>query len=693
MKKLCIFLCLLLPVLLFTACNGTESQTTTAGSSEEKKEGIELSVGTRMTIGVGEFKQIQAINMKNDSPMTNVIWSSADPTIATVDFSGKVAGIADGETTITAASIDGKYKASCKVSVSSVLMGMTFETPSIELQKGEQTTLKLILTPANLEGIHLTWMTGDPKVATVNNGKVTAVGNGSTSIIVSSDSGLNAVCTVNVVTTVTGITLDTTKLTLHKGESHQFTVSLLPEGASDPGLNWTSSNPSVASVNSRGEVTALTGGTTVITAKTENGKTATCNVSVTSPVTGVSLDREEIVLNVNQADKLIVNILPEDANNRQVIWDSTDLSVVTVSSDGTVMGLKSGTATITVTTVDGYFVASCAVTVKNLVTEMNFGELVLDDLGNPVIPSSDLEQGKTLLLVPTLIPADCEPPVLTWTTSDPAIATVAADGTVLGVGIGEATITVTSDNGVTATYVVRVVELEIPIEKIIVDSMLNLKLGKNSKLNISLLPADTTESYTIVSRNSSIVRVNADGTLVPLKVGMAVIEITSKSGSVTVQCAVYVEELTDYEREEYQKEYDDRKELLNKEHENNLSSIDAKWDSQIKSAQNNLDKHTITTQAEYDKQRKDYESKLQQAESNLNDATAKGDQELIKIYTDEKDVWQKKINELDDNWTLYKLTKTQLDNLNTSKVNEISNENTRYQNALKALADEYSFLN
>lgn len=692
MKKLCILLCLLMPMLLLTACgdnDDTPEETTTA----VKKDGIELSVGTRMTLGVGQTKQIEAINIKTNSQMTNVVWTSDNSAVATVDFSGMVTGIADGEATITAASIDGKYTASCKVSVSSVLIGMSFENPSVEMEKGSQTTLKLVLSPSNITDVELSWMTGDPKVATVENGVVTAVGNGSTSIIVTASEGINAVCTINVVTTVTGISLDSSKLELRKGESHQFSISVLPEGASDPGVTWTSTNPSVASVNAQGVVVALSGGTTIITAKSENGKTDTCNVVVTSPVTGVTLDREEIILNVNQVDQLLVTIAPEDANNRQVIWDSTDLSVVTVSSDGTVMALKAGVAQITVTTVDGYFVATCNVTVKNLVTQITFGDAPTEVPGEPVVlPSSDLEQGKTLLLVPTLIPEDCETPILTWTSSNPAVAVVGTDGTVVGISVGEAVITVTADNGVYAEYVIRVNELEIPIEKIIVDPTLTLKIGKTVKPAISLLPANTTESYTVTSSNSAVVRVNADGTLVPLKTGSAIITIQSKSGAVSAICGVYVEELTDYEREEYRKEYENRQGILLTEHENNLNSIAVKWDRQIETTQNNLAKHTITTQSAYNSTRSNYVASLNEAQAGLDAAIANGDQELISSYTTLKDTWNKKITELDDQWTLYKLTSAQLENLKTSKENEIANENTRYNNALSALAAEYAFL-
>ena len=692
MKKLCIFLCLLLPLCLFVACNGNETETTSNSAVTEKKEGIELSVGTRMTIGVGETKQIQAINMKNATQMTNVVWTSEDPAIANVDFNGNVTGVADGETTITAASIDGKYKASCKVSVSSVLIGMSFESPSIEMEKGTQTTLKLILTPANLEGIELTWMTGDPKVATVENGVVTAVGNGSTSIIVSAESGINAVCTINVVTNVTGISLDSNKLSLRKGETYQFVATLLPEGASDPGLEWTSSNTDVATVNSQGVVKAIAGGSTVITAKTPNGKLATCSVTVSSPVTGVSLDREEIVLNINQADQLIVSILPEDASDLRIIWDSSDVSIVTVSSDGKIMGLKAGTVEITAITLDGYFRASCTVIVKNLVTEITFGDPVLGDNGTPVTPSADLELGKNMQLVPNLIPADCDIPVLTWTSSNPAVALVGADGTVVGLTAGEAIITVTSDNGVSAEFIVRVVELEIPIQNIIVNPMMNLKIGKSAKLNISLLPVNTTEGYTIVSSNPSVVSVK-DGILTPKKKGNAIITITSKSGEVTAECAVFVDELTEYELEEYRQEYEQKKADLETQTQNNQTSINEKWNKQIGEVQEQISTLPITSKDDYKSKRDKAEQEMKQIESWLKAAIDEGNQEKINQYTSLKDTCQKEIDDLDYNWKLYELTTTQLSNLHTSLKNELANERVRYQNALDALNDEYSFLN
>lgn len=681
MKKLCIFLCLLLPLMMFAACNNQQDpEDSTPGNTE--KVGIAINAGTALTIGVGETKQLSAINLKNDSVTSAVHWESDNAAVVSVDYNGLVTGVSDGTANITVTSADGKYRATCAVTVSSVLLGLNFETPTMEVEKGDQVTLNVILSPANITNVTLTWVTGDPKIATVSDGVVTAVGNGTTSIIVSdADRKHASVCTITVVTTATDLELDEHMVMLNKGTTHQLNATLLPEGTSDTTVTWKTSNPEVATVSKDGTVTAIAGGAAIITATSANGKTDSCNVVVTSPVESVTLDAEELVLNVGQVQRLLATILPVDANNQEMVWSSSDLSVVTVDGTGAVNALKTGTAVITVTTVDGYFTASCNVTVKNVVTEITFES-----------EGSDLEQGKTLQLLPIFNPVDADEPILTWTTSDPAIATVDENGLVTAVGLGDAVITVTTENGVTATYNIHVIELEIFIEKIVVESILTVKVAAPFKLAISLIPTNTTEGYTITSADPSIVRVAADGTLIPIKAGGTIITITSKSGKVSAKCGIYVEELTPEEREQYQKEFDDKADALQKENEGNLGAISQKWDSQIDATEKNLAMHTITTQDAYDSEYSRLKTVLDDAQSKLDEALNGGNQTLIDAYTVIRDEAKKELSELENNWMLFKLTNDKLNNLQTSKANELANENTRYQNALKELKAEYAFL-
>jgi uncharacterized protein YjdB len=105
-------------------------------------------------------------------------------------------------------------------------------------------------------------------------------------------------------------------------------------------------------------------GVATITATTaDGGKTATCEVTVISPVSGLTLSSSELTLNRYLTKQLEAIIEPSDATNDTVIWTSSDETIATVDSTGLVTGVKSGTATITATTTDGGKIATCVVTV------------------------------------------------------------------------------------------------------------------------------------------------------------------------------------------------------------------------------------------------------------------------------------------------------------------------------------------
>lgn len=129
-------------------------------------------------------------------------------------------------------------------------------------------------------------------------------------------------------------------------------------------ITWTSSNKSVATVSSKGVVKARKKGTAVITAK-YGKKKLTCKVTVKQPVTSLKLNKKAANITVGGKITLKATVSPTTANNKTVIWKSSNTSVATVSSKGVVVGKTSGTVTITATAKDGSKkTASCKVTVQ-----------------------------------------------------------------------------------------------------------------------------------------------------------------------------------------------------------------------------------------------------------------------------------------------------------------------------------------
>ncbi len=167
----------------------------------------------------------------------------------------------------------------------------------------------------------------------------------------------------------TAVTLNTNALDLYVGDSETLTATVAPNNAGNKKVTWTSSDESVATVSSIGEVKAVAEGTATITVTTQDGGlTAECTVNVAPKpivnVTGVELSKTTLTLNVGGSATLKATVAPDDATNTDINWTSSDAAVASVDEDGVVKALAEGLATITATTVDGGFTATCALTVK-----------------------------------------------------------------------------------------------------------------------------------------------------------------------------------------------------------------------------------------------------------------------------------------------------------------------------------------
>lgn len=182
--------------------------------------------------------------------------------------------------------------------------------------------------------------------------------------------GLPVVVKGELVLPVTGVTIDKSKLILTtEDEPYMLTATVLPEEATEQEATWSSSDEAVATVID-GEVMPLAPGEAIITVTTIDGEfMATCRVTVNAsaiPVSGVTLDKSELILTVEDEPQILIAIvLPEDAIGQGVTWSSSNEEVATVT-DGLVTPLVAGETTINVTTNGGGFTASCEVIVSEV---------------------------------------------------------------------------------------------------------------------------------------------------------------------------------------------------------------------------------------------------------------------------------------------------------------------------------------
>ena len=348
-------------------CAGAVTLTATVPVPTVAVSGVRLNKTSLSFTGTGSSQTLTATVSPSNATNKTLTWSSSNTSVATVS-NGVVKAVGFGTATITAKSNNGKT-ASCSVTVNPIQPTGIKATPETSTLYGLNGTVKLSanVMPSNATNKTVTWSSRNTSVATVSSdGTVKAVGYGTTVITAKTVNGLTSNCTVTVnPIAVTGVSLNKTSLSFTgTGSSQTLTATVSPSNATNKTLTWSSSNTSVATV-SNGVVKAVGFGTATITAKSNNGKTASCSVTV-NPIqpTGIKATPETSTLyGLNGTVKLSANVMPSNATNKAVTWSSRNTSVATVSSDGTVKAVGYGTTVITATTVNG-LTSNCTINVK-----------------------------------------------------------------------------------------------------------------------------------------------------------------------------------------------------------------------------------------------------------------------------------------------------------------------------------------
>ena len=264
-----------------------------------------------------------------------------------------------------------------------------------ELRVGEQTTLIATITPDNATNKSVTWKSDNTEAATVENGVVTAVGEGKANITVTTvDGNKTATCEITVlpeeepepdpepeVINVENVTLNSQNEELKIGDTVTLVATITPSNATNKNVTWRSDNTNVATVNN-GVVRAVGEGKANITVTTVDGnKTAVCEITVLPKeepepeptpepdpepevinVESVALNSQNEELKIGETTTLVATVMPSNATNKKVVWSSDNTNVATVNN-GVVTAVGEGSANIKVTTVDGNKTAVCKITV------------------------------------------------------------------------------------------------------------------------------------------------------------------------------------------------------------------------------------------------------------------------------------------------------------------------------------------
>ena len=404
-----------------------------------------------MDLNIGDSQNIQyRLTPTSSTPPTTVTFFSSNPQVAEVDFKGNVYAKGIGSATITAKT-NFETSATCEVKVNPVqATSIQIEPMSIKMHIGESEKLKATVLPTHTSDKSIAWTSSDENIVSVDpEGKITAKSQGHAQILASTLDGseLSAYCDVTVEALAETITLNTSSKKIGIGESFILIAHVLPEGASSDVL-WKSSNPSVAYVDKTGKVEGFETGTVVITATTTDGTnlSASCEVSVIRYVTSITLNENNLTMNVGEQKTITATVNPSDATEQNLSWQSMDKDIVNVNN-GRVAALKNGVVSVIVSATDGSNIqAICTITVETPVSSINLNYQKLD-----------MYIGDFKPLQATILPENATHKDLVWESSDPTIADV-QNGIVLAYKEGTALITAsaTDKSGTTTSCRVTV---------------------------------------------------------------------------------------------------------------------------------------------------------------------------------------------------------------------------------------------
>ena len=456
-------------------------------------------------------------------------YQSSDPAVVEVDAStGELRAVALGSAVITVETYNGR-SAQCSVSVKPAPSCISLSQTGMTLGVGEKLPLpevQLGVPGEDCAGSYSIDKFKAKQVTLSDDGCITGARTGSVTLTFRSHNGCTATLKVTVKSAPKSVKLTPAKATLGVGETLKLTATL--NSGATGGMQFTSSDEAVATVNESGEITAVGRGSATITVCTYNKRTASCAIEVLDAPADVRLSATQLAMGVGESCALMANLSAGSAGSYR--FESDDPAVATIdASSGKIKAVAVGNTTLRAIAYNGVS-AACALTVHNAPTGVAFQE---SDL---TLAAGDSYQ----LLPPKLLGDDPASATLKYSSSSRRL-TVSSTGLLTAKSSGKLSVSVTTYNGKKASLSVTVVAA--PKSIAFAQDELYLCVGSTHAPALNVTPASI--SYRLSSSDPTVAAIAEDGrTILALGSGTATITATSYNGK-TATLALTVPPLPD----------------------------------------------------------------------------------------------------------------------------------------------------
>ncbi|WP_314208804.1 Ig-like domain-containing protein [Vagococcus salmoninarum] len=383
-------------------------------------------------------------------------------------------------------------------------------------RKGRTTSLKAKVEPKNATVQLINWSSSDENVAQVDrDGVVTAIGGG-TATVKGTVAGREAIYGETTVTVRGAANIPVTDInlisvindTLELGLTEEFTINaeVLPRDASNQTIEYSSSDETIAKVDSKGVITGISSGQTTIyvTPQDETNREALKEIKVEVSkyklieVTSLSLSKDKLTLTrAGRTANLSATVAPKNATIQSVNWSSSDENVAIVNDDGRVTAIGGGTATITATSAANKEISQSSVVTVRGAVNVPVTELELDvDL----METLKLARAETFTVNAHVLPSNATDQGINFHSSDEDVVVVDSQGVITGVAPGKAFIHVLP-NDETNREAQKTIAVEVIADKLIEPT--NVKLSKEA-VTLTRKGRTTNLSATVEPANSDI---------------------------------------------------------------------------------------------------------------------------------------------------------------------------------------------
>jgi len=331
---------------------------------------------------------------------------------------------------------------------------------------------------------------------------------------------------------VQNITITQTATSIEIGATLQLNIEISPKEAEQISVKWESNDPTIASVDAMGKLTALSEGSAIITVSSnDTDKTATFTINVSKkqiPLTSLGMNFQTYKLAQNETIKLECTLVPVDATDAEIKWTSSDDEIATVDENGLVTSIALGDVTITAQSKE--IKATCDIKVFVPVQNITITQT-----------TNSIEIGAILQLNADVLPKEAGNISINWESNEPTIASVDATGKLIAISEGSAIITISSnDTDKTATFTITVNKKQIPLTSLEMNfQTYELAQNETIKLEYTLIPADATDAeIKWTSSDDAIATVDETGLVKSIALGD--VTITAQSKEIKTTCAIKV---------------------------------------------------------------------------------------------------------------------------------------------------------